>query len=225
MNIKVFNTKALVVGSLTLPPFIFQAKISDSLIAQAVRVYLANQRKSYAKTKPRSEIRGTTKKMWAQKGTGRARHSSAKAPIFVGGGVAHGPRGNQNYQLKLNKKMRARALQSILSQFAQDKRIIAIQKITSIQPQTRQADKLIGQLRKNDKIMEKSKKIAIITASPAVAVKRAFSNLPYITLLNLKSLSVYQLARQHFLIFSPQAIHALSSKWVTTVPIKSSKNL
>ena len=212
MNIKVFNTKALVVGSLTLPPFIFQAKISDSLIAQAVRVYLANQRKSYAKTKPRSEIRGTTKKMWAQKGTGRARHSSAKAPIFVGGGVAHGPRGNQNYQLKLNKKMRARALQSILSQFAQDKRIIAIQKITSIQPQTRQADKLIGQLRKNDKIMEKSKKIAIITASPAVAVKRAFSNLPYITLLNLKSLSVYQLARQHFLIFSPQAIHALSSK-------------
>lgn len=212
MNIKIFNIKALAVGSLTLPPSIFQAKISDSLIAQSVRVYLANHHRSYAKTKSRSEVRGTTKKMWAQKGTGRARHSSAKAPIFVGGGVAHGPRGNQNYQLKLNKKMKQLALKSILSRFAQEKKIIAIQKITGIQPKTSQADKLIAQLRKNHKIMEKSKKIAIITSTPATTVKRAFSNLPYITLLNLKSLSVYQLARQNFLIFSPKAITDLSSK-------------
>jgi len=212
MKIKLFDTSAKQIGSLTLPAAVFGAKISPQLMAQSIRVYLSNQRKAHSKTKNRSEVRGTTKKMWAQKGTGRARHGSAKAPIFVGGGVAHGPSGNQNYRLKLNKKMKKQALNSILSRFAKEKRIIAVEKFSSLPPKTGQAAKFISKLKKDNPVLNKSKKMAIITANPVGNVKRAFSNLPYVNLMNLNSLSVYQLAKQKYLIFSSLAIKNLSSK-------------
>ena len=212
MKIKLFDISAKLTGNITLPATVFESKISPQLIAQSIRVYLSNQRKAHPKTKNRSEVRGTTKKMWAQKGTGRARHGSAKAPIFVGGGVAHGPRGDQNYHLKLNKKMKKQALNSILSQFAQEKRIIAIEKFSSLPSKTRQAAQFITKLKKVNPILNKSKKIAIITATSPHNVTRAFSNLPYTNLLNVNSLSVYQLAKQKFLIFSQMAIKNLSSK-------------
>lgn len=212
MKIKLFDTSAKQTGTITLPSAIFGAKISPQLIAQSVRVYLSNQRKARAKSKNRSDVRGTTKKMWAQKGTGRARHGSAKAPIFVGGGVAHGPRGDQNYRLKLNKKMRKQAINSVLSQFATEKRIIAIEKIGTLPPKTKQAVKFITKLKKADPVLAKSKKLAIITANPVKNVKRAFSNLPCANLMNLSSLSVYQLTKQNYLIFSQKAIKNLASK-------------
>ncbi|MBU3935726.1 50S ribosomal protein L4 [Patescibacteria group bacterium] len=210
MKIKLFDLKSQSLGEISLPSSVFESKISLSLIAQAVRVYLHNQRKARAKAKSRSEVRGTTKKMWAQKGTGRARHGSAKAPIFVGGGVAQGPSGKQNYKLKLSKTMRRKALRSLLSQFALEKNIISIDKLSSLVPKTKTAANLIKNLRQKDENLAKSKKIAIITSAPKAKVKRAFSNLPFVTLLNLKSLSVYALSRQNFLIFSPKAIKLLS---------------
>ena len=212
MKVNLFNTSPKQIGQITLPATVFKTKISPQLIAQSVRVYLSNQRKARAKSKNRSEVRGTTKKMWAQKGTGRARHGSAKAPIFVGGGVAHGPSGDQNYRLKLNKKMRKQALNSILSQFAKEKRIIVIEKFGTLPPKTKQAVKFISRLKKTSPILNKSKKIAIITTKPVSNVKRAFSNLSHTSLMNLSSLSVYQLAKQNYLIFSKKAIKNLASK-------------
>src|SRR3989344_4073637 len=81
----------------TLPVKVFGVKADPALLAQAVRIYLGNQRKSSAKTKTRAEVEGSTRKIYRQKGTGRARHGSIRAPIFVGGGIAHGPDGSQNY--------------------------------------------------------------------------------------------------------------------------------
>src|SRR3989344_4174622 len=88
LTVDVFDTKGKTVGKVTLPQEIFGAKINKELLAQAVRVYLANQRTGTASTKDRGEVHGTTKKVWQQKGTGRARHGSRRAPIFVHGGIA-----------------------------------------------------------------------------------------------------------------------------------------
>jgi large subunit ribosomal protein L4 len=206
MNIDVFDINAKKVSSLALPLSVFGVKISPSLIAQSVRSYLSNQRKARPMTKNRAEVRGTTKKMWAQKGTGRARHGSAKAPIFVGGGIAHGPRGQQNYKLKMSKKMKKGALFSVLSQHAHNKNIIAIKSLSSFQPKTKSALTFLSKLQKDDK------KVAIITSKPLTTVKRAFRNLPSVTILNLNSLSAYQLAKQNQLIFSVKAIKDLSSQ-------------
>lgn len=87
----------------------------SGLIAQVIRIFLGNQRRGLAKAKTRGQVDGTTKKIYKQKGTGGARHGSRKAPIYVGGGKAHGPDGRQNYSAKLNKKTIGLAFVSALS--------------------------------------------------------------------------------------------------------------
>lgn len=210
MKAQIYNIKAEKVGEIALPKEIFDIKISEQLISQAIRVYLANQRSSFAKAKSRGQVAGTTQKVWAQKGTGRARHGSRKAPIFVGGGSAMGPDGLQNYTLKLSKKMKIVAINSILTKFAQDKKIIIIDSFEKLAPKTKEGIKLLTGLRAADEVLSKSPKIGIIIANTIPNIKRAFGNLPKTNLLSLKSLNVYDLSNQNFLIFSQETLDILS---------------
>ncbi|MFA5749933.1 MAG: 50S ribosomal protein L4 [Candidatus Shapirobacteria bacterium] len=207
MKSQIYNIKAEKVGEITLPKSIFDVDVSSTLIAQAIRVYLANQRSSFAKCKNRSEVNGTTKKVWAQKGTGNARHGSRKAPIFVGGGSALGPDGHQNYTLKMGKKMKTQALNAILTKFANNKKIIIIDKFKDLNPKTKAGIQLITGLKAADEVLSKSRKIGIITTKTLIPVKRAFGNNKNIKLLSLKSLNVYDLSNQNYLIFSQKAIN------------------
>ena len=206
MKAQIYNIKAEKIGEATLPKATFEAKISETLIAQSIRVYLANQRSSFAKAKSRGQVNGTTKKVWAQKGTGRARHGSKKAPIFVGGGSAMGPDGNQNYNLNISKKMKQVALNSILTKFAKDNRIIIIDTFIELTPKTKEGIKLITGLKAGNEVLSKSSKVGIITTQTVSSVKRAFGNLKSVNLLNLKSLNVYTLSNQNFLILSQKAL-------------------
>jgi len=104
----------LIIKDAAFPKEIFAVKASDKLLSQYVYVYLNNLKKGRHKTKTRGEVAGSTRKIYRQKGTGRARHGDIKAPIFVGGGVAFGPTG-QYRRLKLTKKMRRKALFYALS--------------------------------------------------------------------------------------------------------------
>lgn len=101
-------------GKITLPKALFAAKINKPLMAQAVRVYLSNQRQGSAATKTRGQVEGSTRKIYRQKGTGRARHGGTRAPIFVGGGIAFGPK-QRDYHLDFPKKMKRAALASALT--------------------------------------------------------------------------------------------------------------
>jgi len=101
---------------------LFKEKVNKPLIAQYVRVYLSNQRRGTASAKTRGEVSGGGRKPWRQKGTGRARHGSIRSPIWVGGGVAHGPK-PRNWGLKMPSKMRRKALLSALSLAEDEKRI------------------------------------------------------------------------------------------------------
>jgi len=209
MKTSIYNIQGEVIGQMTLPSKIFDVKISPTLIAQSIRVYLGNHRKSHAKALDRGDVAGTTKKMWSQKGTGRARHGSAKAGIFVGGGSAHGPQGNQNYTLKMSKKMKAAALKAVLTQFATSKSIIVIDKLSTLEPKTKAAWSFVDKLEKQSESLAKSKKIGIITSKSLTNVKRAFGNIPGLNLLSLNSLNTYNLSNQNFLIFTKKAIQNL----------------
>jgi large subunit ribosomal protein L4 len=210
MKIPIFNLEAQKLGQTTLPLKIFSAPLYPRLEAQAIRVYLANQRQAHAKTKHRNEFAGTTRKMWSQKGTGRARHGSAKAPIFVGGGSAHGPRGDRNYKLSLSKNQKKLALRSILSRFAQGQCLLVIDHLSKLPPKTKAAQTLLNKLADTNQLLDSSHKIAIITSANLPNIKRAFANLPGIKLLCLRSLNTYHLANQNFLIFSRRAIKHLN---------------
>jgi large subunit ribosomal protein L4 len=108
------------------PKEMFESIENKPLLAQAVRVYLANQRQGNASTKTRGEVHGTTKKVYKQKGTGRARHGAKKAPIFVGGGIAGGPK-PRDYSLKLNKQQKKIALICALTLKRNEKKLFVLE--------------------------------------------------------------------------------------------------
>ena len=105
-SLDVYSTSGKKTSSVQVKAKFFNAKVNQALMTQAVRVYLSNQRQTPAQTKSRSQVKVTKSKIWRQKGTGRARHGSKNAPIFVGGAKAHGPTGEQNFKLKMSKKMK-----------------------------------------------------------------------------------------------------------------------
>ena len=108
---------------------VFSSGINNKLIAQVLYSQIANSKPRLAKTKQRNEIRGSTAKIYAQKGTGNARHGSKKAPIFVGGGVAHGPKGNVYKVRKINKKEKKSSLISAISQKTKNKNLIIFEDV------------------------------------------------------------------------------------------------
>jgi large subunit ribosomal protein L4 len=204
-----YNLKAEKIGDITLPKAVFDVKISNDLIARSIRTYLANRRSAHAKVKDRGEVSGTTKKMYAQKGTGRARHSTAKVGIFVGGGSVHGPQGNQKFSLKLNQKAKKIALNSVFSKFAAEDKIIVIDDFSTLTPKTKDAWNFFELLEKESKSLANSKKIGIITEPGNDNVVKAFRNIPGITLLSLNSLNVLDVSNQNVLVFSQKAIESL----------------
>jgi len=205
----VYNLKAEKIEDMTLDKAVFGAKVDDNSIALAIRAYLANKRSARATVKERGDVAGTTKKMYAQKGTGRARHSTAKAGIFVGGGSAHGPRGNQNFTLNLNTKFKQNVLKSLLSKFAADDKVLVIDDFSPLPPKTKSAWDFMELLEKTNPILVKSKKIGIIVPPGRNEVTRAFRNIPGFSILTSSSLNVYRLSLQNILIFAKDAITSL----------------
>ena len=122
-------------GKEKLPKEVFGVKINLQIIAQAVRVYRANQREGSATAKTRGEVTGSTRKIYKQKGTGRARHGNIRAPIFVGGGIVFGPR-IRDYSKNLPQSMRSLALASALSYQQKEGRIVVVEKTNDCEPKT-----------------------------------------------------------------------------------------
>jgi large subunit ribosomal protein L4 len=193
------------VGIINLPPEIFAAEVNPQLMAQAVRVYLANQRKAHPKTKTRSEVNRTKAKWYPQKGTGRARHGSRAAPIFVGGGVAHGPTGEQNYQLKMPKKMKKVALFSALTSKFKEKEILVVKGLEKIEPKTKKMAEII----KKFKIQNSKFKILLILPKVLKNIVLAGRNLENLEITQASDLNTYQVLNSDRLIFLPESIDRL----------------
>jgi len=210
MKIDVYTTSGRKTGTTMLPKEIFEKKVSEKLLAQAVRVYLANQRQAPAKTKSRGEIKASKRKIWRQKGTGRARHGSRNAPIFVKGAIAHGPRGNQNFSLKMPKKMKRSALLGALTSKAIDKKIFVIKELDRIKPKTKEAQKLIDVLLKR----ESTRKTLVATSEIHESCKRAFSNLKNVCLMPAKQLNAYQVLKNKYLFLEKEAIESLKKTFL-----------
>jgi len=135
LSASLYTPAGVSVGKEKLPKEVFGKQINLQIIAQAVRVYRANQREGSASTKTRGEVTGSTRKIYKQKGTGRARHGGIRAPIFVGGGIVFGPR-TRDYSKNLPKTMRTRALVSALSYQQKEGRVVVIEKTNDVQPKT-----------------------------------------------------------------------------------------
>lgn len=204
MLTSVYDLKGKVVGKMSLSKEIFGAKINKSLMAQAVRVYLANQRRGTASTKTRGEVTGSTRKIYRQKGTGRARHGSVRAPIFVHGGVVFGPK-PRDYSLNFPKKMRKAALFSALSAKLKAGEIKILKGLEKIEPKTKIMVKTLDSL----SVATKKRRALLVTPKNTSGVWRATRNIAGVELTLVNQLNTYQVLRSGVLLFMSESIEAM----------------
>lgn len=210
LETKVFTSAGGVSRTLELPKEIFDAKWNKDLVSQVVVSMESNKRSGTANTKNRAEVSGTGKKPWKQKGTGRARHGSRRSPIWVGGGIAHGPRSDKNYTKKITKSMRQTALISLLSQKMRDGEIIFTESFDIKTPKTKEALtflKGIADAVKAERIANGRKPYVLVT-NPIkdMTVKKSFANLPSVYFEMLQNISVLDLINTKYVIFiNPEA--------------------
>ncbi len=202
MTIDIYNIEGKVTGSVELPATIFDCEANPELIALAIRVARANGRQGTSKAKTRGEVSRTTHKVWKQKGTGRARHGSKGAPIFVGGGVAHGPSGDQAYDLQLPKKMKLKALKGVFTQIAKANQIMIVDGLDKIDASTKSFAKFLTD-------MKVSNNTLVMLESPIQNVVRAGKNTQNVTITQAKRTNILELLSADKVIMHKPALDTL----------------
>ncbi|MCB9805718.1 50S ribosomal protein L4 [Candidatus Nomurabacteria bacterium] len=204
MKTAVYDKTGKEVKQIELPSEIFGIAWDDDFIHQVVTSMESNKRNAIAKVKDRSEVSGTGKKPWRQKGTGRARHGSKRSPIWVGGGVAHGPTNERNFDRKVNRKMKVKAVNTILSQKAKDGELILIDSLEFEVPKTAEAKEIIKAISKNkglETLATKRKNAAFVAVDENdLKTKKSFANFSNIKLDEVRNLNPVDILNYKFII-------------------------
>lgn len=185
MQVAVHNMAGEQVGEVELLDEVFEAPINADLMHQAFVRQLANARRGTHRTLSRGEVRRTKSKWYRQKGTGRARHGSRNAPIFVGGGVAHGPK-PRTYQKKMPRKMRRAALRSALSVKAAETQIVLLDELKMGQPKTRELVAMLERLQVSDSAL-------VLLAEKNEIIEKSAGNIPNVKALLANYLNIRDL--------------------------------
>lgn len=218
MEVPVYNTEGKKSGSVTLPENVFGLHWNADLVHQVVTSMQANAREPWAHTRDRSEQRGGGRKPWRQKGTGRARHGSRRSPIWRAGGVTFGPRNEKSYKKKINKKSRAKALYTALSQKLRDGEIIFVDTFGFEAPKASQAKEILTNLstvKGFEALTTKTKNTALISTSKSeITVKRSFSNFGNILVNEVRNLNPVDVLRYKYIVISnpSESIEQLTSR-------------
>jgi large subunit ribosomal protein L4 len=189
-----------------LPAELFEAKVSVPLMHQVVLAGLASIRRGTHSTKTRGEVRGGGKKPWRQKGTGRARQGSIRAPQWSGGGVAHGPQ-PRSHDMRVNKKMKRGALRSALTDALQSGKLAVVEDLAFEAPKTKEAAEVLGALELQGKVL-----LVLPSPSETGAVEKSFRNMPGIRIAYAKSLGVYEVIVADRVLFTQAALDTLEGK-------------
>ncbi|NJL94903.1 MAG: 50S ribosomal protein L4 [Anaerolineae bacterium] len=199
MQLPILDKTGKQIGQADLPPEIFEVEVNVGLMHQAYVRQMANKRQATAHTKTRSEVNRTKAKWYRQKGTGRARHGSRNAPIFVGGGKAHGPRYGRNYQQDMPRKMRRQALRSALSALLRDEQIVIVDSLVLDDPKTKLMQATLQTVAGTDNAL-------VLYAPEHKEAMRAIFNLPQTTALHVGYLNIRDLLRHEKVVISVDAL-------------------
>lgn len=200
-SVDVLDRSGKKVGDVDLDPAVFGIEPNVAVMHQVVVAGAAAARAGTHSTKTRAEVRGGGRKPWRQKGTGRARHGSIRSPLWVGGGIAHGPKPRDHSQ-RINRKMKRLALRSALSDRAKEGRIKVLDELAFDEPRTRDAADLVAALGLDGRIL-------LVIASPEETVEKSFRNLGYVKLVYPGGLSTYDALSADWLVFTREALEAV----------------
>jgi len=203
-KIDVFNMKREKVGSLDLSDEVFGTEIKEQLFYEVVKAQLASRRQGTASAKERSAVSGSTKKLYKQKGTGRARHGSIRAPVYVGGGQAHPPR-PRDWSYRPPRQVRLGALRSALSKFAKEGNLIVVDKIELKEIKTKGLLSALATLKADKKVM-------VVDGADNENLKLSIRNCRDHQFLPPEGVNVYDLLRHDTLVLSKDAAKALEAR-------------
>ncbi|MCA9996616.1 MAG: 50S ribosomal protein L4 [Anaerolineales bacterium] len=203
MKVPVYNMAGEEVDSVDLPASIFEAKVNRDLMHQALIRQMANARLGTHKTKGRSEVNRTTRKMYRQKGTGNARHGSRRAPIFVGGGVAHGPK-PRSYVKAMPRKMRRAALRSALTVKASNNDVVLLNDMQLDMPKTKEMVALMNRLVGNNSAL-------LLLSERNANVEKSANNLSDVKTLRANYLNIRDLLGYDKIVMPLAALELLDS--------------
>jgi len=186
--------------SLDLSEKIFSASINKKLMSHILYSLNGNAKLRLAKTKQKNEIKGSTSKIYAQKGTGNARHASRKAPLFVGGGIAHGPKGGGNYKVrKLNKREKKLSVVSILSKRMKDKNLYVFDDFEKKISKTKEFFNIL-------KKFEIKNGLIVVDTKSKENIEKASKNIPNIKIIMPEGLNLYQILKYEKIIFTTSSV-------------------
>jgi large subunit ribosomal protein L4 len=202
-SLELFNQKKEKVGSVNLSDAVFATEINRGLVHQVVKAQLADRRQGTAKTKVKSEVRGGGAKPFKQKGTGNARQGSTRSPLMVGGGQNFGPQ-PRSYAERTPKEMVRGALRSALSDRVKAARVIVLDKLTFAKPRTADAEKVIKETFKLDKVL--------VIATADQNVELSMRNLKGVRMLRTEGLNVYDILKHDWLMMTQDAVKAIEAR-------------
>ena len=186
---------------------IFSAKINHKLVSNVLYKTNANYKGRHAKTKQQNEVKGPTSKIYAQKGTGNARHASRKAPIFVGGGVAHGPKGQLSYKVrKLNKSEKKKSIASLISEKTQNKNLLILSDFKNEIKKTKEMNVIL-------KKFEILNSLLILDKSSKDKVEKSIRNIPSTKVTDINHFSAFDIIKFKKIVFTESSVKELEKRY------------
>ena len=186
---------------------IFSAKINHRLVNQVLYKTNANYKGRHAKTKQQNEVSGPTAKIYAQKGTGNARHASRKAPIFVGGGIAHGPKGELSYKKrKLNKSEKKQSIASLITEKIKNKNLLVFSDFTSDIKKTKEMDIII-------KKFQITNSLIILDKNSKNKIEKSIRNIPNVKATDINHFSAFDLIKFEKVVFTESSVKELEKRY------------
>ena len=186
---------------------IFSAKINSKLVSSVLYKTNANYKGRHAKTKQQNEVSGPTSKIYAQKGTGGARHASRKAPIFVGGGIAHGPKGELAYKKrKLNKNEKKLSVASLITEKNNNKNLLILNDFNSEIKKTKEMSSIINKL-------EISNSLLILDKNSKEKIEKSARNIPNVKVTDVNHFSAYDIIKFKKIVFTESSVKELEKRY------------
>ena len=186
---------------------IFSAKVNSKLVSSVLYKTNANYKGRHAKTKQQNEVRGPTSKIYAQKGTGGARHASRKAPIFVGGGIAHGPKGELAYKKrKLNKNEKKLSVASLITEKNNNKKLLILNDFSSEIKKTKEMNAIIKKL-------EITNSLIILDKISKEKIEKSTRNIPNVKVTDVNHFSSYDIIKFKKVVFTESSVKELEKRY------------
>ena len=193
--------------SMEVMDIIFSTKINNKLVNNVLYKANANYKGRHAKTKQQNEVSGPTSKIYAQKGTGNARHASKKAPIFVGGGIAHGPKGQLAYKTrKLNKSERKLSIASLISEKTKNKNLLIFSDFNSEIKKTKEMNTIV-------KKFEISNSLIILDKISKEKIEKSIRNIPNIKVTDVNHFSAFDIVKFKKVVFTESSVKELEKRY------------